>query len=116
MQVRLLYWTPRLLALAAAVFLSLFALDSFTGESGGWAAVAMHLIPSVMVLAALAVAWRHEVAGGLLFIGLGAAYVVMVGGHRLDWIAVVAGPLWVIGVLFLAGYARRAETVPAGRS
>lgn len=64
---------------------------------------------STTVLVALAIAWRWEWAGGILFIGLGAEYLVMAWG-RFDWPAFLAisGPLFLVGCLFLANWHYRA--------
>lgn len=54
----LLFWTPRILCLLFAVFLSLFALDVFTEGYGFWKsilALLIHLIPTWIVLVILAV-------------------------------------------------------------
>lgn len=113
----LLYWTPRVLGMIAAGFLGLFALDVFGEGHGVWGTVqafAIHLLPSAVVLAAVAIAWRWEVAGGILFILAGVGYIFMVGPTRHpDWIAMIAGPLWLVGALFLASRAFHAGA-PAG--
>ena len=102
---KLLYWLPRVLGILTAAFLSMFALDAFAGDAGIFAklgAFAIHLIPAAVVLAVVAIAWRWEIAGGLLFIAAGIAYVLSIDVARHpDWIAVVAGPLWLVGALFL---------------
>ena len=101
-----LFWAPRILALLFALFLALFALDAFDGTAAPLAdatgAFLMHLAPSAFVLALLVLAWRHELVGGLGFVALGVAYVSLVGG-RFDWTAsaVIAGPMLLVGVLFL---------------
>ena len=64
----LLFWTPRVLCLLFAVFLSLFALDVFNEGYGFWKtilALFMHLVPTSIVLAVLAISWRWEWAGAL---------------------------------------------------
>ena len=102
---RLLFWTPRILCLLFAAFLGLFALDVF-GEGYGFRktvfALLMHLIPTGVLLAALAISWRRERVGGLLFLGLGAYYLLAYRG-RFHWSAylVISGPLFLIGLLFL---------------
>ena len=103
-----LVWTPRILGMLFAVFLSLFALDVFGEGHGFWKtilALLIHLVPTGLVLIALAIAWRWEWLGGLLFIGLGALYLVMAAG-RFHWSAyvVIAGPLFLVGVLFLVNW------------
>ena len=95
-------WIPRVLGVAVCAFLGLFALDAFsTGR--GLAALPdflIHLVPSLLLLAVVAASWRHPWVGGVAFIGLAVAYAFMVRG-RVDWILVISGPLFIVGVLFL---------------
>ena len=110
---RLLFWTPRILCILFAAFISLFALDVFGEGYGFWEtiwALLMHMIPTALVVIALAVSWRWEWIGALLFIGLGAFYIVMTWG-RFDWTsyAPISGPLFLIGVLFLVNWRLRSE-------
>lgn len=90
----------------------------FAQDLGVWGtvgALALHLIPAAVVLAALAIAWRWEVAGGLLFVLAGVAYAVRVDATaRLDWVLLIAGPLWVTGGLFLMSGAQT-RSRPASR-
>lgn len=100
-----LFWIPRVLGLLFAAFLSVFALDVFTEFSGFWqtvGALAMHLIPTGIVLIALVIAWRWETVGGVLFISLCVLYLIPAWG-RLHWSAyvVIGGPLFLVGALFL---------------
>ena len=100
-----LRWTPRLLALGWASFISLFALDVFGEGFGPWRtliALAVHLVPTGVLLATLAVAWRWPRTGGLLFILAGVAYSFRANNH-LSWIVLIGGPAFVIGALFLLG-------------
>ena len=56
---KILFWTPRILGILVAIFISLFALDVFGEGYGFWetlAALAMHLIPTSIVLIILALA------------------------------------------------------------
>jgi hypothetical protein len=58
---RLLHWTPRILGLLFAAFVSVFALDVFGEGYTFWQtilALMMHLIPTGVVLVALAISWR----------------------------------------------------------
>jgi hypothetical protein len=87
-----------------AAFLAVFALDSFapgTPLSRAIPAFAIHLIPSAVVLAIVGIAWHWPIAGGLAFLGVAAAYALTVPTGRLDWIAVIAGPLVAVGLMFL---------------
>lgn len=106
-----LTWTPRILGLLFAAFLSLFALDVFDQGFGFWEtvlALLMHLIPTGIVLVVLAVSWRWERIGAILFMALGIWYLLTAWG-RFHWSAyvVICGPLLLIGVLFLASWLNR---------
>lgn len=98
-------WVPRAIGVAFALFLAVFALDVFqAGYALGellWALL-MHLIPSLLVLLALAIAWRWNRWGGWLFIALGIAYMVFFW-NPARWPAylMISGPAVLIGVLFL---------------
>ena len=113
------YWTPRALALGLAAFFSLFALDVFAEHTGVWptlAALAMHLVPAAIVAAALVIAWRWELTGGVIFVALGMTYVVLMTQSSIHWSAhlTVTLPLLLIGLLFVAGWAlRRRDDVAA---
>ncbi len=105
-----LYWAPRVLAMAFIAFLGIFALDVFSegrGAAETAVALAMHLIPNVVLAACLALAWRREWIGTVLFAAAGAAYVAWAMARdvpplatRLLWCATIAGPAFLIAVLF----------------
>jgi hypothetical protein len=108
-----LYWAPRVLALLFALFVGLFALDVFSLGYGVWetaGALLIHLLPTWLLLIALAVAWRWERAGAFLFFGLALLYVLAFGGD-FDWQSylIMAGPPALIGLLFLADQHYRAR-------
>ena len=112
---RVVYWTPRILCLIFAVFISLFALDVFEGGKGFWetsVALLLHLVPTIIIVAVLVVSWRREWIGGILFIALGIFYVVWTWGRggRSHWAAyaLISGPLLLIGILFLLNWRHRA--------
>jgi hypothetical protein len=110
---RALYWTPRILCILFAVFLSMFALDVFSENEGFWTTVLalfIHLVPTYIVVIALVVAWRREWIGAILFIGLAVFYLVMAWG-RFPWVAYlsISGPLLLTGGLFLLNWRCRAE-------
>jgi hypothetical protein len=113
---RFLFWTPRILCLVFAVFVSLFALDVFGEGYGFWETILaflIHLIPTGIILAVLAISWRWEWVGGILFIALGTAYIVTTW-ERSRWPAYLAisGPLFLIGVLFLVNWRYKAGLRP----
>ena len=61
----------------------------------------------------LAVSWRWEWVGGLVFPALGALYLVAFWG-RFHWstYAVLSGSLFLLGGLFLLNWKHRAELRP----
>jgi hypothetical protein len=110
---RFLFWTPRIICILFACFISIFALDVFDETHGFWntlLALLIHLIPTGLLLLILAVAWRWEWVGALLFSALGILYFIAFWG-RFHWsvYAIIAGPLFLLSALFLLGWIRRMD-------
>ena len=110
---RVLFWTPRVLGILFAIFLSVFALDVFSEGYGFWqtiGALLLHLVPTYIIVIILAIAWRWEWVGAILFSALAAFYLVWSWG-RFHWSTYLAisGPLILIGVLFLLHWVYRAK-------
>ena len=108
---RILFWAPRALGIAFALFLSMFALDVFGEGYGFWntlLALAMHLIPTAIVAVVLVLAWRWEWIGVVLFAAAAILYLVNTLRHP-DWILFISGPLFLIAVLFLVSWLKRTE-------
>ena len=103
---KLLLWSPRILGVLVCLFLSVFALDAFGGGKTFIQALpdfALHVAPMLLLLAVVGVAWRWKWVGGVVFTGLAAAYTYFARNH-LSWIAVIAGPLLLVGILFLLSW------------
>lgn len=102
-----LFWTPRILWVLFAIFVSLFALDVFDESYGFWGtilALLIHLIPTGIILMALIIAWRWEWAG-ILFIALAAFDLIQYGrGRYSSFHAMICGLLVFIGILFIASW------------
>ena len=114
-QSQIIYWTPRILTMAFAAFLSIFTLDIFSEPFslfGKAVALFMHLIPSMMVVAILAVIWRHEWLGAIFFPLLAALHVSSMWHRPLHWsaYAIIDGPLLLLAVLFLLNWINRRLT------
>lgn len=110
---RFLYWSPRILCIAYALFLSLFALDVFgQGYTFGETLLALliHLVPVYIVVIVLILAWRWDWVGAVVFTALAAAYIA-VGWGEFHWSAYLAisGPLVLVGGLFLLSWVKRTE-------
>ena len=99
----LLLWSPRVLGIVVCLYLSLFALDAFSGGKIVTQAASdffIHVAPMLVLFGVVALSWRWEWVGGSVFTGLALTYGY-VARHHLPWIAVVSGPLLVVGILFL---------------
>jgi hypothetical protein len=108
---RLLFWAPRLLTVAYAIFLSLFALDVFNEKlSVGKLLLALliHLTPVAIILLVLAFAWRWEWVGTVIFAGLGIFYWVRAVRHP-NWVVLISGPLFLLAALFLVSWMQRGK-------
>jgi hypothetical protein len=111
---RLLFWTPRILCILLAVFVSLFSFDVFGEGYSFWKtilALLMHLIPTGIILIVLAVSWRWEWVGAIIFSVLGVLYIVMFWG-RFKWhvyLLTISGPLFLVGFLFLINWLYRKQ-------
>ncbi len=108
-----LFWTPRILCLLFAAFISIFAADAFGEGDGFWSTtlrLLLHLIPTATILATLAISWHREWVGGILFTALGVLYLILFWG-RFPWsvYVTISGPLFVVGVLFLINWLCRAK-------
>ena len=105
MKNKLLFWTPRILSILFAAFISLFALDVFGEGHSFWEAILgllIHLVPTYLVIIATLIAWKREIIGGSMFIALGLFYIFMTRG-RMHFSAYlfITIPLILIGVMFI---------------
>jgi len=102
---KILYWVPRTLAVLAILFMLLFSIDVFSGnDSFGMKMLGflMHNIPVLIVLAILIVAWKWEVAGGILFIIAfiaGTIFFHSFSGNPGS--IIVISPFLLVGILFI---------------
>lgn len=101
------HWLPRVLCIMAILFISMFALDSFTPGLTIWEQIAgflIHLIPSFVLLTALLVAWKWEKIGGIVLMALGlglSPFVFTMNLNRTGSIWVSLGIVMVINIPFV---------------
>lgn len=102
---KIFYWIPRALAVVSILFMGMFSLDVFGGnESFGMKMLGflMHNIPVFIVIAILVVAWKWEVAGGILFLLAFLAGTIFFHSFTGNpGSIVVIGPFLIIGILFI---------------
>jgi hypothetical protein len=114
---RFVYWTPRILSILFLLFLAMFSLDVFDMDLGIWGTVAglfMHNIPTFILLAVVILSWKREIVGGVAFILAGIAYIGVLlktilenqphQWYMLSWSLIIAGPAFLIGILFIVGW------------
>lgn len=105
MKSKILYWIPRVLAIISILFMAMFSLDVFGGnESFGMKLLGflVHNIPVLILTAVLIVAWKWEIAGGILFILAfltGTLFFHSFSGNPGS--IVVIAPFLLIGILFI---------------
>jgi hypothetical protein len=111
-----MHWLPRLLGIAFALFVAVFSLDVFD-EYSGWDVVVplvIHLLPSVVLAAVVAVAWRYEWVGAIAFIGSAIAYLAVVGFDQpWSWYVAIPTPAVAVGLLFLSSWFQQRKRMRA---
>ena len=100
-----LTWFPRGLILAFAVFISFFATDAFSAGGSIWQQLgdfAIHLIPTLVTLIILWVAWQNRLLGGILFVLWGLVFTINFSTSRsLPLFLMFSMPLLLSGFLFI---------------
>ena len=107
----MLQWSPRILGILVSLFLGVFSLDAFgSGRTFAEASgdFAIHVTPALILLAVVALAWRWEWVGALVFTAVVVGYAYAARTH-VSWIPVIAGPLLIVGILFFWSWIRRKE-------
>ena len=109
---RVIYWTPRVLSIFYAIFISLFALDVFGEGYGFWEtiiALLIHLVPVYILVAVLLLSWRWPWVGAVVNFAFAILYIVT--GNRMHWSVymVISLPLAVISVFWFLNWIYRSE-------
>lgn len=106
-----LFWTPRILAIIYISFLSLFALDAFTVEGPFYRELlgfVFHLLPSFILLMALAASWKYPVHSGLAFMVFSLLFTLYFNTYEnILTFLTISLPLALIGVLFIISHIKR---------
>ncbi len=101
----IMYWTPRVLAILYALFITLFALDIFYETFTFWQTIVsllIHLIPTGILLLILFIAWKWEYVGGGLYVLLGIGFTLFFETYKsLMTFLIISLPIIVIGLLFI---------------
>jgi cell division protein FtsW (lipid II flippase) len=124
-KILIFHWLPRILGIIAILFISLFAADAFGPGRSIWdqiLAFIIHLIPSFILTALLIIAWKWELAGGIIFmiIGLGLSPFVFMHNYQMNnsiWmslgiIMLITFPFALVGALFIASHKIKKRNPP----
>lgn len=118
--IKVYHWLPRVIGILAILFISLFALDSFTAEISVWQQIIgffIHLIPSFILLIFLIIAWKWEYTGGVIFILIGLVFspIVFAINYNMNhsiWmslgvISIITIPFVIVGILFINSHRKK---------
>lgn len=105
---KVILWSPRIICMIFAAFISIFSFDVFEMNAGFWQKVLgflMHNIPTFFLILVLIFSWRWPMVGGIVYILLGLAYIVLAWG-KFHWSAyvMISGPLFLLGGLFFLSW------------
>ena len=110
---KVIHWLPRILSIAFVLFLSLFALDVFT-EYSGWdlvLALFMHLMPSLVFLAVVAISWKYDLVGAIVFFAFAVFYIYAAGfGGPWTWYAFISGPSFIVAIFFFISWLQKKKS------
>jgi hypothetical protein len=102
---RVLVWTPRILVILFAAFISVFALDVFGEKRPFFEKILgflIHLIPTFLIILSVIIAWRFKLIGGVLFAIVGIVFTLFFKTYtNIGRFAMLSLPLFLIGALFI---------------
>ena len=96
-------WLARVAGIIAILYIAMFSLDAFGAGvpvADALIGFAIHNIPSVVLLIVLAIAWRWERLGGVLFVFLSVVPLLLLSNALVVNLA-LAAPFFFTGILFL---------------
>lgn len=108
MLVPVLRWVARITLIAAIIFMMMFSADVFEGEGTfgeKLTGLFMHNIPSLILMALLVIAWKRELAGGILLVVASLVMMFWFGSFSENSGSfIVVLPFLISGILFLIAY------------
>lgn len=108
-----LLWSPRIIALVFAGLLALFALDAFKMNKSladQFGDFLVHLLPAVITVGGLVIAWKYRLVGGFLFLFLGIVFTFYFGtASNFYNFLLISAPLFAAGILFLLSAIQQSE-------
>lgn len=115
--IKIIYWIPRIICILAILFISMFALDSFDPKLTIWQQIGgflIHLIPSFILALFLIIAWKWELASGIILALTGIGFTPFIFIHNFQMnhsigmslliILMITFPFVIVGGLFITGH------------
>ncbi len=112
-----LWWTPRILCILLALFLSFFSFDVFGLGTKAWEtalAFLMHNIPTIIIVLVLIFSWKRSWLGAISYTIIGIVFYFLMPGRSTSLILVL--PIIAIGVLYYLNWLFRAEIIKAKKA
>ena len=113
---RFIYWTPRILSIILILLLAMLSFDVITEDATMWEIILglfMHNIPTLILLTALILAWKHEMIGTIMFTFAGLFYIGILMYNQvelttaLEMAATLSGPAFLIAILFFINWYKK---------
>ena len=108
---KIFYWLPRIAGIICAIFCFVLAFGVFAEVD--WTPLEktigflMQLIPFLIMIILLLIAWKRELIGGIIYILLGIAiiaYMILFRTERWYNSFILSVPLFFVGLLFIIHY------------
>jgi hypothetical protein len=114
---RIFEWVPRVIGILSILFIIAFAADAFLTESVVWEKFDVFLqriIPALLLIFILIMAWKRELTGGILFVIVGIVFtpVVFYMNYKMNHsvslslsiVSIITIPFILVGALFILSY------------
>ncbi len=109
-----LYWTPRILGIGMIFYLAIFSFDVIGTSDDPWQValgMLIYNIPSFILIILLLFSWKWDLIGGIIYPLLGLAYNLFFCDQHWSAHLGIAGPLFLIGLLFLLNWKANRNTI-----
>ena len=105
---KIVLWAPRIITVILTIFISILAFNRFvpgaTRMENSMVFI-IGLLPAVIMILVLALAWFYKLAGGITFVILGVVMTILYQWHRADLSFLsLASPVIVVGILFILSH------------
>lgn len=107
---KIIYWLPRVLAIALTLFFAIFILEGF-GAEFSWQDSLLHLIPTLIIGGITIISWKFPHLGGWIFVVLGIFFAFFFRPFIWNGVLLAIFPL-AIGIMFVAEGLKSKTAIP----